>query len=133
MAVNVRIEINGSALNRLLRNPSGPVARDMIKRGNRVRSAAKRRINSRTGTLARSLSVDVVIAGGAAGARIGTDLYYARFVHDGTGIYGPSHRPIRPQRGRALSFSGRTGAIVVASSRGQRGTHFLRNALRAAR
>lgn len=133
MAVSVRIEINGSALNRLLRSPTGPVARDMLKRGNKVRAAARRRINSRTGDLARSIEVNIVIADGAAGARIGTDLFYARFVHDGTGIYGPSHRPIRPKRGKALAFQGSSGNVVVASSQGQRGTHFLRNALRAAR
>jgi Bacteriophage HK97-gp10, putative tail-component len=133
VAVEVRIEINGSALNRLLRSPNGPVARDMLKRGQKVQAAAKRRINSRTGALARSLNVEVVIVNGTAGARVGTDLYYAKFVHDGTGIYGPSHRPIRPNRARALSFSGRTGAVVVANSRGQRGTHFLRNSRRAAR
>lgn len=130
MAVSVRIEINGSALNRLLRSPTGPVARDMLRRGQRVQTAARRRINSRTGQLARSIEVSIVIADGAAGARIGTDLYYARFVHDGTGIYGPSRRPIKPTRRRALAFG---NGVVVASSSGQRGTHFLRNALRAAR
>lgn len=133
MAVSVRIEINGSALNRLLRSPGGPVARDMLKRGQKVRTAARRRINSRTGELARSIEVDIVIVGRTAGARIGTELSYARFVHDGTGIYGPSRRPIRPRRGKALAFQGTTGQVVVASSQGQRGTHFLRNALRAAR
>jgi hypothetical protein len=134
VAVSVRVEINGSALNRLLRSPTGPVARDMLKRGNRVRSAARRRINSRTGDLARSIEVDIVIAGGAAGVRVGSDLYYARFVHDGTGIHGPRRRPIRPRRrGGALAFGGSTGTVIVASSPGQRGTHFLRNALRAAR
>lgn len=134
MAVSVRIEINGSALNRLLRSPGGPVARDMIRRGRKVQSAARRRINSRTGALSRSIEVDIVIVGGTAGARIGTDLYYARFVHDGTGIHGPSRRPIKPTRKKALAFSGSSGGyVVVASSSGQRGTHFLRNALRAAR
>lgn len=134
MAVNVRIDIHGSALNRLLRSPGGPVARDMLKRGKKVQAAARRRINSRTGELSRSIDVSIVIVGGTAGVKIGTDLYYARFVHDGTGIHGPNHRPIRPsRRGGALAFPGRGGQVVVASSSGQRGTHFLRNALRAAR
>jgi HK97 gp10 family phage protein len=134
VAVNVRIEIHGSVLNRLLRSPTGPVARDMLKRGRKVQAAARRRINSRTGNLSRSIDVHIVIAGGAAGVKIGTDLFYAKFVHDGTGIHGPSNQPIKPRRrGGALSFQGRGGAVVVASSSGQRGTHFLRNALRAAR
>jgi HK97 gp10 family phage protein len=133
VAVVVSISIDGSALNRLLRSPTGPVARDMLRRGEKVRAAAKRRIDSRTGALARSITVSIVVQGDVAGCQIGTNLYYARFVHDGTGIYGPARRPIRPQRGRALAFSTGSGNVVVASSRGQRGTHFLRNALRAAR
>lgn len=133
MAVSVRIEINGSALNRLLRSPGGPVARDMLRRGQKVQGAARRRINSRTGNLSRSITVDIVIVDRTAGARIGTDLFYARFVHDGTGIYGASRRPIKPTRRRALAFNGTGGHVVVASSSGQRGTHFLRNALRAAK
>lgn len=133
MAVSVRIDINGSALNRLLRSPTGPVAREMLRRGRKVQSAARRRINSRTGALSRSIEVDIVIVDRTAGARIGTNLSYARFVHDGTGVHGPNRRPIKPTRRKALAFGGVGGNVVVASSRGQRGTHFLRNALRAAR
>lgn len=133
MAVVVRIDINGSKLNRLLRSPSGPVAKEMLRRGEKVRVAARRRINSRTGALARSIDVSIVIANGGAGCRIGTDLYYAKFVHDGTGIYGPSRQRITPRSGKALVFESGAGRTFAASSRGQRGTHFLRNALRAAR
>lgn len=133
MAVSVRIEINNRFVSRLLRSPAGPLARNMLTRGNAVRRAARRNVNSRSGDLSRSIDVQVVIENGAAGVRIGSDLYYAKFVHDGTGIYGPSNRPIRPQRRRALAFSGGTGVVIVASSRGQRGTKFLVRALSAAR
>ncbi len=133
MSVSVSISIDGSKLNRLLRSPNGPVGRDMIKRGHKVAAAARRRINSRTGRLASSIKVEIVISRGTAGCQIGTSVHYAKYVHDGTGIYGPSGRPIRPKRGRALKFSGSTGVVYSASSRGQKGTHFLRNALRAAR
>lgn len=134
MVASVTIKIDGSALNRLLRSPNGPVARDMLKRGHKVRTAARRRINSRTGRLANSIEVSIVIRDGGAGVQIGTSLYYARYVHDGTGIHGPLGRPIRPRRARALAFSGAAGTETFAArSNGQRGTHFLRNALRAAR
>lgn len=134
MAVNVRIDVNNRLLNQLLRSPAGPVAKNMLFRGRRVRDAARRNVNSRTHNLARSIKVSVVIVNGSAGAQIGTSVFYAKFVHDGTGIYGPSGRPIRPsRRGGALAFEGRGGPVVVAHSKGQRGTHFLTNALRAAR
>jgi hypothetical protein len=101
----------------------------MSTRGRRVQRAARRNVRSRSGDLARSIEVHIVIEGGGAGVRVGTDLRYARFVHDGTGIHGPRHRPIRPDRKKALAFDG----IVVASSSGQRGTKFLLRALSAAR
>lgn len=132
MAVNVVIDVNNRFIARLLRSPAGPLARNMLTRGNRVQREARRRIHSRTGNLSRSVGVEVVIANGGAGVRIGTDLSYARFVHDGTGIYGPNHQLIKPQSKKALAFDGRGGAVVVASSRGQRGTRFLIEALRAA-
>lgn len=132
MAVSIRIDINNRLVNTLLRSPLGPVARNMLTRGNRVARAARRNVNSRTGNLARSINAEIVIVNGTAGAQIGTSLSYAKFVHDGTGIYGPSHRPIRPRRARALAFAGTTGHVVVASSSGQPGTKFLEEALRAA-
>jgi hypothetical protein len=132
VAVSVRVEINNRFITRLLKSPAGPLARHMLTRGNRVQREARRRINSRSGRLARSITVSVVVENGGAGVRVGTDLFYARFVHDGTGVYGPSQRPIRPRRGRALAFPGRAGHVVVASSAGQPGTGFLREALRAA-
>lgn len=134
MAVSVTIDIHNAALNRLLRSRFGPLAQNMLTRGNRVQRAARRRINSRSGDLERSIQVSTVRGyDGGVGVRIGSDLYYARFVHDGTGVYGPSRRPIRPTRRRALAFVGRTGNVVVASTRGQRGTRFLIEALREAR
>jgi hypothetical protein len=106
----------------------------MLTRGARVQRAARRRINSRSGDLARSIEVDTVRGpDGGVGVRVGSSLSYARFVHDGTGIYGPRGRPIRPTRGKALAFTGAGGSVVVASVRGQRGTRFLIEALDAAR
>lgn len=115
---------------RLLRSPAGPVAKNMLARGRRVRDAARRNVNSRTGTLARSIEVTIPPRGEAPGARIGTSLFYAKFVHDGTGVYGPTGQVIKPQRGKALKFS--NGAQFSRYSRGQRGTKFLERALRAA-
>lgn len=132
MAVYVRIEINNRFMARLLRSPVGPVAKNMLTRGRRVRDAARRNVNSRTGTLARSIEVTIVPSSDGPGARVGTSLFYARFVHDGTGIYGPTGQVIRPQRGKALKFDGRRGETFTPYSRGQRGTKFLERALRAA-
>lgn len=132
MAVFVRIEVNNRFMARLLRSPAGPVAKNMLTRGRRVRDAARRNVNSRTGTLARSIEVSLVTRGEGTGAQVGTSLFYARYVHDGTGIYGPTGRPIRPQRGKVMVFQGNTGTVFARTVKGQRGTHFLERALRAA-
>lgn len=132
MAVFVRIEIHNSFMQRLLRSPAGPVAKNMLTRGRRVRDAARRNVNSRTGALASSIEVSIDTSGGVTGARIGTSLFYAKYVHDGTGIYGPSGQPIRPRSKKVLQFDGSRGETFTPYSRGQRGTKFLERALRAA-
>jgi hypothetical protein len=133
--VSVRIELNHRFIDRLLRRRNGAVARNMLERGERVKAAAQRNINSRSGALARSIRVEVVSSRGVTGARIGTNLGYARFVHDGTGIYGPSHRPIRPARAKVMAFAGQGAGgrtVYVRQTSGQRANPFLREALRAA-
>lgn len=128
MAVNVTIKLNQRGIARLLRSPTGPVARDVRRRAGNVQAAARRNVHSRSGALARSITVEVVVARGSVGARIGSNLSYATFVHEGTGIYGPARRPIRPRRGQVMAF----GGTFARQVRGQRPNPFLANALRAA-
>lgn len=133
MAVFVRIEVNNRFMARLLRGPASPVAKNMLLRGRRVRDAARRNVNSRTGTLARSIEVSIASRGDGNGAQVGTTLFYARYVHDGTGIYGPSGQIIKPRgTSKVLVFDGRRGETFTPYSRGQRGTQFLLRALHAA-
>lgn len=54
-----------------------------------------------------------------------TDAEYARYVHEGTGIYGPEGRPIRPRRARVLSWRNGGRRRYAASVRGQRPQPFL--------
>lgn len=133
MAVYVRIDVNNRFVARLLRGPASPVAKNMLLRGRRVRDAARRNVNSRTGALVRSIEVSVAPRGEGNGARVGSSLYYAKFVHDGTGIYGPTGQMIRPRgTSKVLVFDGRSGETFTPYSRGQRGTQFLARALRSA-
>jgi hypothetical protein len=76
-----------------------------------------------------------VLINGAPVARVGTIVHYARFVHDGTGIYGPKHAPIRPKKSRWLVFTpkGQKSPVFARSVRGMPGTPFLRDALPAAK
>jgi hypothetical protein len=133
VSVSVRIELNERQINRILRSPNGLTAQNMLRRGRRVQRHARRNVNSRTGALARSIEVQRASFGGAPGCEVGTGLYYALAVHDGTGIYGPRGRPIRAARGSFMKFVGRSGDVVYAKQvRGQQSNPFLRDALRSA-
>ncbi len=88
-----------------------------------------------TGRLRASINTQLVIRNGRPVAVVGTNVFYARFVHDGTGLYGPRHRLIRPVRRKFLRFrpAGSRRFVYVRSVKGMVPNPFLRNALRAAR
>lgn len=87
MAVSHRI--NRSAVTRLLSSPGGPVARNMLRRGIRVQTRARELLTSRkpgvdTGRLRASITVDQELRGMTVVTRVGTNVEYAIFVHNGT-------------------------------------------------
>jgi hypothetical protein len=122
---------------------------DLRERANRVLNAARRNAPVDEGRLRASIAV--TFTKGPAGepvARIGSNLPYALFVHEGTGIYGPNARPIRPVNGRFMRWpiknnsgsgnrrysGGATAGYAYAREvRGVPPRPFLRDALDAAR
>jgi Bacteriophage HK97-gp10, putative tail-component len=63
----------------------------------------------KTGTLVRSLHADIrQLTADLLEARVGTWLEYARWLEEGTGIYGPAKRPIVivPKSKKALFWGG---------------------------
>lgn len=115
------------------------VARDMQRRGLRVEAAAKVRISGHpkrvdSGRLRDSIRAVPIIRGGAPGSRIGTNVKYALFVHDGTGIYGPRGARIKPKTKRYLKFIPKGGNrfVYAKSVKGMRPNPFLKDALVAA-
>lgn len=139
---NVRVELNGAALRSIAIRGSEI---DLARRANNVLNAARRNAPVDKGTLRGSLTV--TFSHGTSGepiARIGSNLPYAIFVHEGTGIYGPRHTPIRPIHGKFLRWpitsgghrysGGKTAGYAFARQvRGVRGRPFLLLALDAAR
>jgi hypothetical protein len=126
----IRHRINQSAL-AALAAPGASVYRDMLRRGIRVQNGARRRVNVDTGRLRSSINVEgPVVRGGGAGVRVGTNVEYAIYVHEGT-------RPhlIRPQARTVLRFQAGGGTVYArwALHPGTRGNPFLRDALTDAR
>jgi phage gpG-like protein len=124
-------QIHPNTVQVLLTSPSGGVTRDMLRRGLKVQMRAKTLCPVDTGRLRSSITLKIQ----ADGIVIGTNVTYAPFVHEGTGIYGPRHTPILPKRGRYLVFTpkGATRPVFARSVRGVPPRPFLRMALLAAR
>lgn len=143
MGVDIHHTIDRGEIAAMLRNPGGGVARDMLRRGVRVQSQARRNLRGgagkprrwATGQLAGSIYVKPVTVGGNPAVWVGTGVRHAKWVHNGTGIYGPRRRPIRPTRGKYLVFTpkGAKGKIFVREVKGMRPNPFLADALSAAR
>lgn len=135
-------EPNPAAIRAMLTGPDGAVARDMMRRGLKVETRAKRNLAGGpsgprridTGRLRSSITTRMVTVGGAPAVRVGTNVRYAILVHEGTGVWGPTGQPIRPRRARVLVFTNRAGQTVVARQvRGMEPNRFLSEALAAAR
>jgi hypothetical protein len=133
VAVSVRIDLNYRQINRILRSPTGLTARNMLRRGRKVQRHARRNVRSRSGKLARSIEVRLAMQSGAPGVEVYTDVHYALWVHNGTGVHGPRGRPFGPRRAKYMVFRGSDGTIVrTRSVRGQTANPFLRDALHSA-
>lgn len=135
-----RVRISPDLAAKLRRFAADPIGRDMLRRGLRVESAAKRRLTEHprrvnTGRLRSSIRTEPVRYQWSRGVRVGTNVRYALLVHEGTGRYGPRRSDIRPRRARVLRFvpSGSTTAIYRPRVSGMRPNPFLRDALPAAR
>lgn len=135
--------LNPGAVHALLASPQGGLARNLLLRGLRVESAAKQHLSGNaghpkrvdTGRLRASVVTILVSRNGAPAVLVGSNVTYARFVHDGTGLYGPRHARIQPVRAKYLRFTpkGTSRVYYVRSVRGMKPNHFLKDALRAAR
>lgn len=149
MASSVTHKLDLSVVQYMFYSPQGALAKDMMKRGERVVRRAKRNLAGGggtgprridTGNLQRSIKAKLELHPGGQGVRVGTNARHARYVHDGTGIYGPKRQVIRPKRAKALVFRSKTygqksgsfrGFVVVKSVKGMKPNPFLREALPA--
>lgn len=136
-------QLNSGAVRELLQSPDGGVARDMLRRGLQVETKAKQnlaggasgpaRIDS--GRLRSSITTTLNVGFGTLAVRVGTDVWYAILVHNGTGIYGPSGTPIRPVSAKVLVFTpkGSGQRVFAREVSGMEPNRFLTDALSAAR
>jgi len=130
MATRVEWHFNDVELERLLRDRNGPVGRMVRRVADRTASLARSYAPVDSGRLRASIRVKFRAGEREVKAWVYTNLDHGLYVHEGTGIYGPRGRPIRPRRGRFLVFPGEDGRLVFAREvRGQRPQRFLLRAL----
>lgn len=130
----VVVRLNDAALREFTRGRNGAVVGDLVRRADRVVNRAKQLSPVHTGRLRSSITREVVVTASGPVARAGTNVEYARWVHEGTGIYGPRGQPIRPVRAKVLVFTpkGANRPVFARQVRGARPRRFLTEALPAA-
>jgi HK97 gp10 family phage protein len=103
------IQLDDAQMHALLQTKSGPVGRYLFQTGKRIEASAKRKAPVDTGRLRSSISTaffevpyDPFLA-----VRVGTDVEYAIYVHDGTRYVGP--RPFLEEALREVVGYGQPG------------------------
>jgi hypothetical protein len=121
-----QVVINPALVAAYTRNGGGPVVADLMRRGTNVQTGAKVYVRKRTRALEKSIVKRLDFIGGQPVVRIGTDLGYALWEHEGT-------RPhvIAPRNKKVLRFPSGGGVVFAkrVSHPGTQGSHFLTRAL----
>lgn len=121
-------QIHMSVVHRTFHDPAGPAGTWLYGRGLRVESRAKELCPVDTGRLRSSITTTrPVRIGKRLAVRVGTNVNYARYVHDGT----PAHTVVPRRRGGVLRFTvaGRVVFSRYARIPARRGRPFLKQAL----
>lgn len=111
---------------------AGPIREFFEDLADDMVDAAKRFAPKDTGKLSRSIRKGRTrVTAYTVRVRAGTHTGYGLFVEAGTGIFGPTGRPIRPKKAPFLVFKpkGLNHVIRVRSVKGQPGQHYMEAAL----
>lgn len=136
--------LNQEGLNNMLRGKNGATWYAVLRASNAVRNKARDLAPVNQGGLRGSIAVEMRDEGMPVGY-VGSNLKYAVYVHEGTGIYAKRNpKMIVPVRKRVLRWAGvnnsgsgrrrykggsTAGYVFSTKSRGVRGRPFLRQAL----
>jgi hypothetical protein len=121
MTVIVTVDLHQAEIRNFLYSPAGPIVRGVKRWSNEVRGVAVGQAPKDTGRLASSSSVAMNTYPGFVVGEISFGARHALWVHEGTGIYGSRHRPIRARSGGKLKFP--SGAGYRAFTKGRRFTY----------
>jgi hypothetical protein len=126
-----RVRLDRAAMDRLLRRPGGPVHNHIAELTRRTETRAKLNIRVRSGATRASITSSVRTRGTLVVGRVWTPSKVGYWLHEGTGIYGPRGRPIRPVRAQFLRFEVGGRVVYACRVRGMPGDRWLVRALEA--
>lgn len=95
------ISIDHAQLTRMFQNQAVAWANEM---GRRVVNEAKARAPVDNGRLRSSIAYTIELTPTTCVLKVGSDVPYARYVEEGTGVYGPRGTRIYPTTKQALKF-----------------------------
>jgi hypothetical protein len=123
MSVRVTVSVDRDRILAALRDPSGPAAQFVERRCQTAENFSKAACPVNKGRLRRSIRHEVRAERTQIVGSVYSDVPYAKFVHEGTGIYGPKRAFIYPKRGQYLVFqsSGVFGPVRKSGRRKGRG------------
>jgi len=128
VVIDARLDARG--LNRTLYALDGQTGKIIEARARDVLAAARRLCPVRSGRLVGSIGYRMRTSPKGPTGIISASAPYARYVNDGTGIYGPRGTMIH---GRQWFFGEDFGHLISPDmTRGSPATHFLNRALEAA-
>lgn len=129
---NVVLTMHHGAIQTLLRSPTGPVHRKVSSIVRKTDAIATATVKVDEGRLKNSRVSGVRDEATRLVGYIEYTVDYALFVHEGTGIYGPRGRPIKPKRGEFLVFRINGQLVYARQVKGSRPDPWLVNALKKA-
>lgn len=129
------VRIDGAALDRYLRGPSGPVMRDLQRRTRNVQLKAKELVPKRSHELERNIVTRFAQDGRGLIGRViaGEQLDDARAVWNEVGTRGHRIEAKRPGGVLAFSVKGKRVFRRAVWHPGTRGVHYMERALDEAR
>lgn len=131
MSVSVRFEMDHDAVRRMLSAPDGLVGREVHRVTERVADRARSLAPVDSGDLRDSIETAYRNTPGETTGIIYSALDYSVWIQRGTGVYGPTNRPITPKHASVLVFKIGGRKVFARSVRGTPPDPFMLEALRA--
>lgn len=116
------MRVNQAEYRRLTQSSAGPVVRQADRIGRLTVNKAKQNVKVDDGHLRTTIDHTIDVSSRRVRMRAGSPLDYGLYLHEGTGLYGPKRRVIRPVSAKALRFEVKTpgpGGRVPAKGRRQ--------------